>query len=141
MRAIAILFILMFTSGQWLSQTLKINVTGLRNNSGTVRLGFYASNESFDKEQPLFVKAEPKASAKNGILTITYENLKPGIYGIALLDDENNNDKVDYGWFLPKEGFGFSNYYHTGLTKPDLEKFSFIIKEGKTVVEIKVKYL
>lgn len=124
------------------SQTLKINVTGLRNNLGTVWIGFYTSDESFDKEQPLFFKRELKEKTKDGFLTITYNGIKPGVYGIAFMDDENNNGQMDYGLFLPKEGFGFSNYYHTGLTKPKLKKFSFVVKEGvATVVEIKVRYL
>ena len=137
----ACLFLLLLLYSNCFSQTLKINITGLRNNSGTVRMGFYTTDEAFDKETPLFIKVEPKAATKNGILSLTYTGMKPGVYGIALLDDENNNDKVDYGWILPKEGFGFSNYYHTGMTKPHLEKFSFTITEGQKIVEIKVKYL
>jgi uncharacterized protein (DUF2141 family) len=128
-------------TGFAVAQTLKINITGLRNNSGVVRMGFYINNESFDKEEPLFVKTEPKASTANGVLSITYTGLKPGTYGVALLDDENNNDKVDYGWFLPKEGFGFTNYYHTGITKPNFSKFMFTLGNGLKVVEIKVRYL
>jgi uncharacterized protein (DUF2141 family) len=134
------LFCMLFT-GFALAQSLKINITGLRNNSGTVRMGFYSSNESFEKETPLFVKNEPKASIVNGVLSITYTDLKPGLYGVALFDDENNNDKVDYGWFLPKEGFGFTNYYHTGITRPHFSKFSFLLGAGSKVVEIKVRYL
>jgi uncharacterized protein (DUF2141 family) len=141
MKALFLVFSGILFTGYAAAQTLKINITGLRNNSGVVRMGFYINNESFDKEEPLFVKTEPKAPAKNGVLSITYTGLKPGVYGVALLDDENNNDKVDYGWFLPKEGFGFTNYYHTGLTKPNFSKFSFTISSGAKTVEIKVKYL
>ncbi len=141
MRTLLLFFTGMLLVASASAQTLKINITGLRNNAGVVRMGFYATNESFEKEEPLFVKTESKAPAKNGVLSITYTGLKPGTYGVALFDDENNNDKVDYGWFLPKEGFGFTNYYHTGLTRPNLSKFSFILGNGSKVVEIKVKYL
>ena len=123
------------------SQTLIISITGLRNNLGTVWLGFYVNNESFKNEQPLFFKTESKSSVVNGVLTLVYKGIKPGTYGIALMDDENNNTKMDYGWFLPKEGFGFSNHYHTGMTRPHLNEFSFLLKEEPKTVQIKVRYL
>lgn len=141
MKAVCLALMAILFSGLAAAQSLKINITGLRNNAGVVRMGFYTNNDSFDKEEALFVKTESKASMANGVLSITYTNLKPGLYGVALFDDENNNDKVDYGWFLPKEGFGFTNYYHTGITKPNFSKFSFILGTGPKVVEIKVRYL
>ncbi len=136
-----LLFISLCFSTVLFSQTLKINITGLRNNLGEVWIGFYTTDEAFDKEQPLFFKRESKEKTKASVLSIAYTGIKPGVYGIAFMDDENNNGKMDYGVFLPKEGFGFSNYYHTGLTKPKLKKFSFVVKEGTTSVEIKVRYL
>jgi uncharacterized protein (DUF2141 family) len=135
------LILFSFISSIVYAQTLKITISGLRNNIGTVWLGFYTTNESFKKEQPLFFKTESKSSAVNGVLTITYSGLKPGTYGIALMDDENNNTQMDYGWFLPKEGFGFSNHYHTGMTRPNLSEFSFVFKDEPTSVQIKVRYL
>jgi uncharacterized protein (DUF2141 family) len=123
------------------SQTLKVNVTGIRNPSGSIVLAFYNTVEGFEKEKPLFIKKTTKNGLANGLLSITYTDLKSGTYGIAILDDENNNDKMDYGWFLPKEGFGFSNYYHTGLTRPSFTKFSFVLSNDTKTVEIKVRYL
>lgn len=89
------------------SQTLTINVTGIKNANGSIVLAFYNTQESFDKEKPLYIKKATKAGLKNGVVSITYEGIKTGVYGIALLDDENNNDKMDYGLFLPKRGFWF----------------------------------
>lgn len=123
------------------SQTLKVNVTGVRSPSGSIVLAFYNTAEGFDKEKPLFLKKTSKSGLTNGTLTITYTDLKSGIYGIAILDDENSNDKMDYGWFLPKEGFGFSNYYHTGLTRPTFDKFDFVLNNETKTIEIKVRYL
>ena len=50
---------------------------------------------------------------------------------------------MDYNFLgIPKEGFGFSNYYHTGLTKPKLNSFAFEVLENKnTKVEVKMKYM
>jgi len=130
-----------FLSAYYTGQTLHINVTGIRNFSGNIRLAFYSNSQSFDDEKPFFIKTVPKKNILNGALKISYSDLKPGIYGIAILDDENKNEKMDYGWVLPKEGFGFSDYYHTGMTRPKFEQFDFVLKNEEKAVEIKIRYL
>ncbi|MES2678561.1 MAG: DUF2141 domain-containing protein [Bacteroidota bacterium] len=132
---------LLFNALYSTSQTLHINMVGVRNASGNIRLAFYNSSQSFDDEKPLFIKTVSKVSlAKNG-MKITYTDLKPGIYGIAVLDDENMNEKMDYGLILPEEGFGFSDYYHTGMKRPKFDQFDFLLKQEVKTVEIKIRYL
>lgn len=124
------------------AQTLTVHITGIRSDKGSIRLAFYNTAESFDDEKALFTKTCSKAEMKNGQLTVIYKGLLPGVYGLALLDDENNNQKMDYGMVLPKEGFGFSDYYHTGMTRPRFDKFDFNFgsSDNKTV-EMKIRYL
>ena len=122
-------------------QTLIVHITGIRNNSGNIRLAFYNTSPAFDNEKPLFVKTLSKTNLVKEALQVSYTDLKPGIYGIAILDDENKNEKMDYGLFLPKEGFGFSDYYLTGMKRPKFESFDFVLKNEIKTVEIKVRYL
>ena len=136
-HSFVILFFLQITL---FSQSLKVSITGLRNNKGSVIMGFYNNDKAFEDETPLFTKVESKATTVNHVLTLNYTGIKPGTYGIVLLDDENNNNKMDFGWILPEEGYGFSNYWHTSLTKPKVAKFSFTITNENKAVEIKVKY-
>ncbi len=141
MKGNIVFFLFFFTIGFSFAQTLNIQVTGIRNSSGNIRLAFYSNSPSFDDEKPLFIRTVSKKELYKNNLQISYSDLKPGIYGIAILDDENSNEKMDYGWVLPNEGFGFSDYYHTGMTRPKFDKFDFMLKnESKTVV-IKVRYL
>jgi uncharacterized protein (DUF2141 family) len=72
-------------------------------------------------------------------LTVTYSGFTSKNMGIALLDDENDNWELDFGWFLPKEGHAFSNYYHTALRRPVYNDFRFLLKDDKRVV-MKMKY-
>lgn len=123
------------------AQTIKINITGLRNNDGNIRLVFYTDAKSFDDEKAYLTKKIPKKTAKNGSINVSYNDVKPGTYGIAILDDENSNDKMDYGMLLPDEGFGFSNYYHTGMRRPKFESFDFVWDKNDITIEIKVRYL
>lgn len=123
------------------SQTLTVHVIGHRNITGNIRLAFYNNSQSFDNEKALFIKTISKAKlAKNG-MKVSYTDIKPGLYGIAVLDDEDGNEKMEYGLVLPKEGFGFSDYYHTAMKRPKFESFDFVLKQEAKTVEIKLRYL
>ena len=124
-----------------IGQTLHIHVSDIRSPAGNIRLAFYSNSQSFDQEKPLFIRKVPKRDLTNNCLKITYSDLKPGVYGIAILDDENANEKMDYGWVLPDEGFGFSDYYHKGMTRPKFDSFDFVLGNDEKTVKIKVRYL
>lgn len=136
------MFIACVTPVQQQTETHKVEVeiTNLRNIEGRVCLGVYTDNASFEAEKPYYYQAYSKDVAKNGKMRVSMQ-LPKGTYGIALLDDENGNYEMDFGWVLPEEGFGFSNYWHTGMTRPELEAFSFSVDKSTEVVKIKVKYM
>lgn len=83
----------------------------------------------------------PKEKLNGGEKTIAI-NLKAGTYGITLLDDENGNAKMDKNFIkIPKEGFGFSNFYMDKLKRPSFEDFKLNLIPGENRIIIKVKYL
>ena len=116
------------------AQTVTVRVSGVRSTEGLLRISFFASSREFEKETPCFEKSLSKAGMQNGVLNIFFHDIPPGRYGIAALDDENENGKLDYRWLLPAEGFGFSGYTLKKLRRPDFEEFQFDVgREGKTV--------
>lgn len=117
-----------------------IEITNIRDADGKIGIGVYTSQENFEKEVELFSRSFSKSGMKDGSLT-TEVSLAPGTYGIALLDDEDSDGEMDYGLMLPDEGFGFSNYYHSGLSRPDFEDFNFEVGSETMKVKIKVKYM
>ena len=121
---------------------ISVTIKYIKTPNGQILMGIYKDDISFDKELPYKKVQAFKTKIANGILLVEVK-LEPGKYGISLLDDENFNGKMDYNFIgIPKEGFGFSNYYHTGLTKPKLKSFSFEVIENKnTKVEVKMKYM
>lgn len=125
-----------------MAQTVTIQFVGIRNAEGNIKVQVFNTAKGFDDEKPIFVKIVPKTTLIGGKLKAEVAGLKPGTYGIAVLDDENANQKMDYGFFLPKEGFGFSDYYHSTMSRPKFEQFDFILTE-KTIkaVEIKLRYM
>lgn len=119
---------------------LNIEITNIRNSKGTMQLQLYRSQEKFAKESPFKTYRISKKGVKGHTLRYTISNLVKGNWGVALLDDENSNKKMDYGMVMPKEGFGFSDYYHTAWSKPTFYKFKFYLKADKSVT-MKVRYM
>ena len=122
-------------------QSLTLRITDIRSKSGSIRVAFYNNAEDFKKEKPLFVRTVPKTGMSGGVVNITYTDIKPGTYGVAVLDDENNNKEMDYGFVLPDEGFGFSDYYHSGMSRPTYDKFDFVLGYGEKTTVVKLRYL
>ena len=122
--------------------TISVIIKDIKTPKGQILMGIYKDDVSFDKEIPYKKVQSFKTKISNGTLLIEVK-LEPGKYGISLMDDENFNGKMDYSFLgIPKEGFGFSNYYHTGLTKPKLSSFAFEVLANKnTKVEVKMKYM
>lgn len=92
----------------------EIEVT-LRPRSGKGRIGclLFASSKGFPgakkhATQALRVKvARHKGSWR---ARCVFRGVKPGVYAVAVLHDENNNNKMDRSFFgSPKEGYGVSN--------------------------------
>lgn len=122
-------------------QNLTVTFTNIRNANGVFRVGFFTNQETYDSGDPAFYKTVSKAGIQNNTLTVTFHDIPEGIYGIAVLDDENENDKTDFGIFLPIEGFGFSNYSVSMLQVPKFSDFDFVYQKPKTQVTIQLKYL
>lgn len=122
-------------------QSIELNIVNIRSQEGSIRLQFFDNEKNFDDKKPLFTKVVSKKSLQNGCIRVHYTGLKPGTYGIALLDDENGNEKMDYGLLLPKEGFGFSNYYHNRMTQPKFGDFSFVLNSETKQILLKIRYL
>lgn len=119
--------------------SITITVTDIRNTDGVIRFKFYDESTPFPDEKGFLRIVIPKSEVKNNMLTVTYYGFVAKKMGIALLDDENDNWKLDFGWFLPKEGHAFSDYYHSALRKPVFSDFMFALKGDKHVV-MKMKY-
>ncbi|MEJ6615612.1 MAG: DUF2141 domain-containing protein [Crocinitomicaceae bacterium] len=120
--------------------TLTVQITNIRNSKGRIQLQIYRNQAAYSKQTPWRVKYVSKDDLKNKTLVYSIPSLESGVYGIAILDDEDQNTKMKYSWLMPDEGFGFSDFYLTGLSSPDFEDFKFNLNGDKTVKVI-VKYM
>ncbi|MBL4650810.1 MAG: DUF2141 domain-containing protein [Aureispira sp.] len=122
------------------NSTLEVVVTDIRNSKGNLVMGFYKDSKSFSKRAPFMSKVVGKRTMRNGVVKFKI-SLPAGTYGIALLDDENENGKADYGFLLPIEGFGFSDFYHRGILAPTFTDFDFKLGSTDKSVVVKLKYM
>jgi len=124
------------------AQTVEVTVTGLRSEKGQIAIGVFIDEESFRREEAYLEIQFPKKDIRDGVMTVSF-SLEPGVYGLSLLDDENSNRKMEYNFLgIPKEGFGFSDYYHTGLKKPSFDSFKFDLVGGQSKkIKIKLRYI
>jgi uncharacterized protein (DUF2141 family) len=124
------------------AQNVEVTITGIRNTEGQMGIGVFRDNESFKKEQAYRELQFEKKDISNGVMKVQF-TLPPGTYGIALVDDENSDDVMEYNFLgVPKEGFGFSDYYHTGMKKPKFDSFKFTLDKGqKKSINIRIRYI
>ncbi len=119
--------------------SITITVTNIRNHNGVIRFKFFDDSTPFPHDTGFRKVVVPKSLVTGDSLRVTYDGFTSKNMGIALLDDENSNWKLDFGWFLPKEGHAFSDYYHTALRRPVYKDFRFLLTGDKKVI-MKMKY-
>jgi uncharacterized protein (DUF2141 family) len=120
--------------------SITITVRNIRNHNGVIRFKFFDDTTPFPHDTGFRKIVVPKSLVTGDSLQVTYDGFTSRNMGIALLDDENNNWKLDFGWFFPKEGHAFSDYYHTSMVrKPVYKDFRFFLSGDKKVI-MKMKY-
>ena len=135
---LSLAFLIMSTTH---AQNIELNISGIGSLEGRLLIGIFKDQESFRKELYYKQLIIPKSDVSEKSLTITLD-MEPGVYGFTLLDDENSNGKMDFNFIgIPREGYGFAEYYHKGLTRPHFDLFKQeILKNKKYRFEIKIKY-
>jgi len=133
-------FILAFSTAYGQVLEVKVNITEVRSGKGKILLSVFRDSKSFDDEKPYKNFVFDKKSLSKGSMSVIC-NLEPGTYGFTLVDDEDNSNDLDKNMIgMPKEGFGFSNFFLEKLQKPSFDEFKFDLKANRTI-SIRVKYL
>ena len=119
---------------------VSVHFENIRTNQGTLLVGVYTNQAQWKIRKPLFEVVLPKTNWKDGKMTAEIPGFGSGVYGIAVLDDINDNQVVDMGLIFPKEGFGFSNYEHKTWFLPTFDDFDFTLPENHQIT-IRIRYL
>lgn len=119
-----------------------VTVSELRSSKGTVRACMTTNEARFPKcagdsgSHRLVVPAAP------GSVKLVFKGVVPGRYAIALLHDENDNDKADRALgMMPKEGFGFSRDAPVRMAPPKFGDAAFSVEDQDTRLTIRMRYM
>jgi uncharacterized protein (DUF2141 family) len=120
--------------------TIKVTVSDLRNTKGVVRACLTPDKDDFPKCRKTSANSVVVSAGKT--VSLSFAGVKPGRYAIALLHDENNNNKADRAlMMMPKEGFGFSRDAKVRMGPPSFESAAFTVEGGTSSQSIRMRYL
>lgn len=116
---------------------IKVSISNLRNNNGHILISLFKGGEGYpDKPEKAYRIA--KANIADNKSTLLISNIVAGNYVIAILHDENDDQKMNKNFFgLPKEGYGFSNNVMGTFGPPSFNKAGFRYNNN-TLLEIEI---
>jgi len=122
--------------------SLRIHVDGLRNSTGVVGSILFKSSDGWPEDKNKAFRHGPTPIGPNQRqAVVVWDNLPPGDYGVAVIHDENRNAKLDRNLIgIPKEGFGFANNPHVGLSAPPFQAAIVHVQCPATDTNIHVQY-
>ena len=118
--------------------TLTVHMTGFRNNTGNGGVAIFKTPDGWPESNDKAFKHDG-VQVENRECTIKFQ-VPASTYAVAALHDENKNHKLDRNFVgFPKEGFGFANNPHVGLSAPAFSAATVKVS-GDTTVEIRMQY-
>ena len=121
--------------------SITIEVYDLRNSKGTVHFALYNDKTTFPDQKFEKHLIKGKSEIIDNKSVITFHDVPKDTYAVAIFHDENNNNKIDKGLILPKEGLGFSNYTSLNIkNKPRFSRASFELTQDETI-KVKTVYM
>jgi uncharacterized protein (DUF2141 family) len=112
----------------------------LRSVKGNVLICVTAAPKHFpncDKDPAALKRTVAAARAGH----ITFADVRPGTYALALVHDENGNGKLDTRLIIPREGFGFSRNPTITFGPPKFSAAEIAVKGESTETLVKMKYM
>ena len=130
---------LAFIAGPASAARIIVTIDGLHSAQGSVFVGLYATPSKFLNGNQS--DAMRKVRASTGPITVTFDNLRPGIYAVGAYHDENGNDHLDTNFLgLPVEGYALSNGVRVVLSKPTFQQAAFTVGTGDKPVALHIRY-
>jgi uncharacterized protein (DUF2141 family) len=118
--------------------SVTVRISGLRSNTGSVRVVIHDHAEGFPGDDPL---QRAQASIENSSAVVRFTGLPDGTYAVSMFHDENDNGELDQTWIgRPTEGVGSSNNPRPKMRAPTFEEASFTLAGSRTV-SIMARYL
>ncbi len=119
---------------------LVVNIDGFRNSKGAAGGTLFKSSDGWPENNNKAYRLTDSPINGNRA-TLHFDHLAAGRYAVAVIHDENSNKKLDRNFLgVPKEGFGFANNPHVGLSAPSFEAAAIQVGCPETVIQIHLIY-
>jgi uncharacterized protein (DUF2141 family) len=142
MNLVLLLFISLFSASPasfGARESIKVRVTNVNNKKGEVMLALFSSPKGFPYETSYAIQKQ-KGNAVKGIIELSFTDIPPGTYAIALFHDTNSDGKLNTNFLgIPKEGYGVSNNTYNTFSAPGYKESSFSHSD-RTELTIQMKY-
>jgi uncharacterized protein (DUF2141 family) len=117
-----------------------IHVSGFRNTKGVLGAELFTSSAGWPEDVQKSFRHE-HFPIQGDRATARFDRIPAGRYGVVVLHDENENQKLDRNLLMvPKEGFGFANNPHVLLAAPPIEKATIAVTCPATTTDIRLIY-
>ena len=108
---------------------LVVTVSGFRAVSGNLFVGLYADEAGWDGGTSI---RSTQAVIDNGVVTVQFDDLEPGHYGLKIYQDLNGNNELDSSAMgIPTEPYGFSNNARGTFGPASWSAASFTLSAGE----------
>lgn len=118
--------------------TLKVTITNIPGVKGDLLIGLFDSEKSFTKN-PMAISPKIEVESTDD-LVVEIPMVKPGTYAISVVQDLNENGKLDKSFVgMPKEPLAFSVISEIPRGKPKFADCSFAV--GEEDVELTISLI
>lgn len=89
------------------AKQIDFEIKGIKHDQGLLFVQLFKGADSYQSGKPI---SQTAVKAKQGSVTVTFDDLEAGEYAIRYFHDENADAKMATNLFgMPQEGYGFSN--------------------------------
>ena len=138
-----ILLFILFLLSESMSQSpqkMIVKIDEVRELTGQLMIFIYNNEDDFPTKRDRAI-ASKKVPVSSASMTVDFDGIPSGTYGIAVYHDENMNDKMDRSWYgMPKEGYGASNDARGTFGPPKFADAKFEFKSTQDTVKIVIHY-
>jgi uncharacterized protein (DUF2141 family) len=122
--------------------TLSVKIDNIAQAKGDILVALHKEASSFTDNPQNAYRFQKVARAEGAkTVSINFKNVPSGVYAVSVLQDMNNNKKMDFtGIGIPKEGFGVSNGPKSKFKKPQFDQSKFEVKANPTHITIGMMY-
>lgn len=120
---------------------LTVEIDGFKNQEGQVCVNLFAGSQGFPNNRQRVLKRQCTQISEIP-LKLTFDNLKPGSYAVAVIQDLNGDGTLNRNSLgMPVEPFGFSRNPEVRTSAPKFGDTAFVLAGPNTIIQIQMKKL